>query len=531
MTNPQIFDYVVVGAGAAGSVLTEKLSQKPTTSVLVLEAGPDDRNRAIHVPGVFPTLFGTEVDWAYHTEPQAELGGRRVYWPRGRVLGGSTSINAMMWVRGFAADYDEWAELSGPGWSYEALLPYFRSIERVEGNTDPDQGSAGVMSIRNQRSPRSHTGAFLEAAVEVGFDEVTPNTAAPTGFSQTMVTQKNGRRFSAVDGYLKPARSRPNVTIHTGAHATRVVFEGRRASGVEYFRGGERQFAAARREVVLSGGVVSTPQLLMLSGIGDADDLREKGVEVVADSPEVGRNLRDHVSVPITVEAAGDTLVAVRSLSSRINYLVRRSGMLASNSAEAYGFVRSRSDLTLPDIEIVFSPNVMPDPRQPQPARHGVTLNAILLVPESAGTIRLASATALEKPLIDPAYLTDPEGKDKAALLAGLGVIDDLLAAPALKADVGTHILRPEGGERLSSVERAEAAISLHGQTYFHPVGTARMGRDSRSVVDEELRVRGVTGLRVADASVMPTIIRGHTMAPSMVIGAKAADLIQATYR
>jgi choline dehydrogenase-like flavoprotein len=235
--------------------------------------------------------------------------------------------------------------------------------------------------------------------------------------------------------------------------------------------------------------------------------------------------------VPIVVEAADDTLVAARSLSSRIRYLVRRSGMLTSNSAEAYGFVRSRPDLTLPDTEIVFSPNVMPGAGQSRPAGHGVTLNAILLVPESTGTITLASADPLKKPLIDPAYLTDPEGKDKAALLAGLGVIDDLLATPALTADVGTHILRPEDGERLSSSERAEVAISLHGQTYFHPVGTARMGRDPRSVVDEELRVRGVTGLRVADASVMPTIIRGHTMAPSMVIGAKAADLIMKEHR
>jgi choline dehydrogenase len=526
MTKSSTFDYVIVGAGAAGSVLAEKLSRERPVSVLVLEAGPDDSRRAIHVPGVFPTLLGSDVDWAYRTEPQPAFGGRRVYWPRGRVLGGSTSINAMMWVRGFAADYDAWAKHAGPGWSYQALLPYFRTIERVEGNTDPDQGSAGVMSIQNQRSPRSHTGAFLEAAVEAGFDVVTPNTAAPTGFSQTMVTQKDGRRFSAADGYLRSARNRPNVTIHTGTYATRVVLDRHRASGVEYLRDGERRFADARREVILSGGAVNTPALLMRSGIGEAADLRGKGIDVVADSPEVGRNLRDHVSVPIAVEAAGDTLVAVRSLSSRIKYLVWRSGMLTSNSAEAYGFVRSRSDLTLPDIEIVFSPNVMPVAGQSLPTGHGVTLNAILLVPESTGTITLASADPSEKPLIDPGYLTDPEGKDKAALLVGLGVIDDLLAAPALRADVGTHILRPEGGERLSKAERAETAISLHGQTYFHPVGTARMGRDPRSVVNEELRVRGVTGLRVADASVMPTIIRGHTMAPSMVIGAKAADLI-----
>ena len=305
-------DYVIVGAGASGAAVAAKLSEDGTTTVLLLEAGPVDTKNEVHIPAAFSALFRSELDWNYDTTPQPELAGRTIYWPRGRMLGGSSSINAMMWVRGFAADYDRWAETAGSGWSYSALLPYFRSVERVEGNTDPDQGSGGAISIEHQRSPRSHTATFLKAVVQAGYAVVAPNSARPDGFSQTMVSQRKGKRFSSADGYLVPSKARANLTVRTGAQATRVLFDGTRAIGVEYLLDGMTTRATARREVVLSGGAVNTPQLLMLSGIGPRAQLEKFGIPVRVDSPEVGENLRDHLLSGLIVETAGDTLFSAK---------------------------------------------------------------------------------------------------------------------------------------------------------------------------------------------------------------------------
>ncbi|MFD6177933.1 MULTISPECIES: GMC family oxidoreductase [unclassified Isoptericola] len=526
----QPHDYVVVGAGSAGAALAGRLSADPSVSVLLLEAGPKDTKTEIHIPAAFSKLFRSEVDWDYDTEPQEHLGGRRVFWPRGKVLGGSSSINAMMWVRGFPEDYDAWGEAAGAGWSWEGLRPYFERVENVAPGVDRDNedetGRAGTVHVQDQRSPRPATRAYLRAAEQAGLPVVPGNGHDQRGVSRTQVSQRGGSRFSTADAYLKPARKRPNLTVVTDAQATRVVFDGTRAVGVEYVRGGATLVAQARQEVVLSGGAVNTPQLLMLSGVGDRDELEGLGIPVVAHSPEVGKNLRDHLMALLAVGAHEGTLFLAEKPRELAAYLSRRRGMLTSNVGEAYGFVSTDPAVDLPDVELIFAPVGFVGEGLVAHDGHAVTLGAILVQPESTGTITLASRDPFEKPLIDPRYLSDPAGKDRAALLAGLGVCEELLVTPALREVTTGAFVQPAGGEQLTRAERDEIALVDHAHTLYHPVGTARMGSDGAAVVDEELRVRGVTGLRVADASVMPTIIRGHTNAPAIVIGEKAADLL-----
>lgn len=525
------YDFIVVGAGSAGCAVASRLSENPEHRVLLLEAGPADDRLEIRIPAAFSKLFRSPMDWSYDTEPQPQLNDRSIYWPRGKVLGGSSSINAMMWIRGFPEDYDEWAELAGESWSWKALLPYFRKVERVErvrghGASDDETGTAGVIHVEAQRSPRASTGAFLEAAREIGLQETVANGPTHDGVSRTMVNQRRGMRFSAADGYLKPARRRRNLTIQTGSHVTGVLFVGTRAVGVEYVRDGATFTARADREVILSGGSVNTPQLLMLSGIGDRDELQAHGIPVVAESPEVGKNLKDHLVVGLIVEADDDTLFAAERVGQLAKYLVSKKGMLTSNVAEAYGFVKSDPGLDLPDVELIFAPVAFIDQGLTPHTAHGLTIGTILLRPESSGTVSLASADPFDKPRIDPRYLSDPDGKDRAALLFGLGVCEHLVASEAIGRVSSRRFIRPVDSDRMSRAERDALAIDEYSHTLYHPVGTARMGSDAGSVVDEELRVRGVEGLRIADASVMPTIIHGHTNAAAIVIGERAADLI-----
>jgi choline dehydrogenase-like flavoprotein len=499
-------DYVVVGTGSAGSVVANRLSADPSVEIVLLEAGPRDKDKFIHIPAGFAKLFRSEVDWDYLTEPQKELDGREIYWPRGKMLGGSSSMNAMMWVRGFAADYDEWAEQAGDQWSYANVEEYFNRIEN------------GPLVISPQRSPRSSTAAWLAAVPEC--------LDAPEGFCETRVTQRRGARWSTADAYLKPALRRPNLTLHTEASATRVIFDGKRAAGVEFEQLGARRVVTARREVVLCGGAINSPQLLMLSGIGDRDHLAEHGIDVVADAPGVGSNLLDHLVVPLGFDVPDDTLFAAEKPLQLANYLLRRRGMLTSNVGEAYGFIKSHPDLELPDLELIFVPapyfeEGIGDPYD----RHAVVMATVLLKPRSQGAITLRSADPKDKPIIDPRYLTDDAGADRAALMAGLRMCADIAKSPALDGIIG-KIARPLGATDLGD-ETLERALNSLSHTLYHPVSTCRMGSDDASVVDPELRVRGVDGLRVADASVMPTIIRGHTHAPSVLIGEKAADLIR----
>lgn len=531
-------DYVVVGAGSAGAALAARLSEDPAVTVLLLEAGPVDRALELHVPAAFSKLFRGRYDWNYDTVAQPALGGRTIYWPRGKTLGGSSSLNAMMWIRGFAADYDEWAETAGDDWSWERLLPYFQRVERTEDPADPSQGTDGPQSVEHQRDPRPHTAAFLAAARELGHRVTDANLPAGQGFSQTRVTQRGGARASTADAYLRPARRRPNLRVFTDALVHRVRFDTSggtpEATGVELEVDGVRVQAHARREVILCGGAINTPQLLMLSGIGPAAHLAEHGIDLVADSPEVGENLQDHLVAGLAPAARGGTLYGAERIGQLGTYLARRRGMLTSNVAEAYGFVRTGvADETgtpagLPDIEIIFAPApYVGEGLVPLPGE-GLTVGAILLRPRSRGTIRLASADPTEPAVIDPRYLSDPGGVDERTLRAGLGECERLIATEALGALTTGAWVQPEGGESMTADERIEVSLRDYSHTLYHPVGTARMGSDPASVVDPRLRVRGVERLRVADASIMPTVIRGHTNAPAIVIGEVAADLLRA---
>jgi len=544
-------DYVVVGAGSAGAALAARLSEDPTVSVLLLEAGGPDKAMELHVPAAFSKLFRGAYDWNYDTVPQPGLEGRTVYWPRGKTLGGSSSLNAMMWVRGFAADYDEWADAAGPAWSWDALVPYFHRVEHTADPVGPTQGADGAQAVEHQRDPRPQTAVFLAAAREAGHPITLPNLPWGQGFSQTMVSEHRGGRASTADSYLRPAKGRPGLRVLTGAHVRRVTFDAStgsatadagagertgaepRATGVYVDLDGITRHVRARREVILSGGAVNTPQLLMLSGIGPAAHLAEHGIDVLVDAPDVGANLQDHLVAGLAPAAPGGTLYDAEKPAELVKYLAARKGMLTSNVGEAYGFVRTAvADSAgmadgLPDIEIIFAPvPYVGEGLVPTPG-HGLTVGAILLRPLSRGTIRLASSDPTAPPVIDPAYLSDADGVDAATMLAGLAECERLIDTDAMRTITTGGWVQPDGGEHMTPAERAELSMRRYSHTLYHPVGTARMGMDAASVVDPELRVRGVSGLRVADASIMPTVIRGHTNAPAIVIGEVAADLLR----
>jgi choline dehydrogenase-like flavoprotein len=507
-------DYVVVGTGSAGSVVASRLSADSRNQVVVLEAGPMDDDKFVHIPAAFSKLFRGPLDWDYLTEPQKEVGGREIYWPRGKVLGGSSSMNAMMWVPGFPADYDEWGQHAGEQWDYEHLRTY------------RDRAENGALVISEQRSPRAATSAWLRAAEQAGYRLTTPDAPMDDGFCQTAVNQRRGARWSCADAYLKPVLYRRNLRLLTNSTVRRVLIGGGRAVGVEFDDAdGRRQTVWASKEVVLCAGAVNTPQLMMLSGIGDQKELAEFGIELVKHAPEVGKNMLDHLITPLGFEVRGDSLFDAEKPAELANYLLRRRGMLTSNVGEAYGFVRSRPDLDLPDIELIWAPAPFYEEGIGEQVHgHGIATGPVLLKPRSSGTVTLRSADPAAKPVIDPRYLSDPDGVDRAAMLSGLRAAATIAQSPALKDVVG-RILRPLHSTTLDD-ETLERALESCSHTLYHPVGTCRMGRDDASVVDPELRVRGVEGLRIADASVMPSIVRGHTHAPTVVIGEKAADLI-----
>jgi choline dehydrogenase len=520
-----MYDYVIVGAGSAGCVLANRLSADPSVTVALIEAGGRDRKQEIQIPAAFSKLFKTPYDWNFTTTPQKHAADREMFWPRGKVIGGSSSMNAMMWVRGHQADYDGWGV---DGWSYDDVLPYFHRMERrVGSNYANTYGTDGPLWIEELRDPNPLTKAFLAACGEADLQRLREmNEPDNTGYAQVPVTQHRGRRWSAADAYLHPVEGRDNLTVISGALAERVIFDGdRRATGVAYRTAtGEPATAGASREVILSAGAIGTPHLLMLSGIGDPDQLSAAGVGLVARSLEVGRNLQDHLAAGWIMHTPTPvTLVDAEKLKQVIKYLIQRKGMLSSNVAEAVAMVRTQGGLAGPDIEILFAAVPFLDHGFTDPPGHGFTLGTVLLQPASTGTITLTSADPAVAPEIDPAYLTNDA--DVQTLIAGLKVAQQILRSPAIAEHVGAH-MRPD--HEPADDGEIEGFIRQYAETLYHPVGTCRMGSDDTSVVDGDLRVRGVSGLRVADASVMPRIIRGHTNAPCIMIGEKAADLVAA---
>jgi choline dehydrogenase len=518
------FDVVVVGAGSAGCALAGRLSEDPSLSVLLLEAGGSDDVLEVQIPAALYKLWRTRRDWNYTTDPQPGLGGRELFWPRGKMLGGSSSFNAMIYIRGAAADYDEWAALTGDkAWSYEHVLPLFRRMEDNARGADRFHGVGGPLRVEDLRSPHRWTRAVVQSAVAAGYprnDDFNGDHQEGVGLYQ--VTQRRGRRWSAADAYLKPALGRPNLTVRTGAQATRIVVEGGRATGVEYLRGGRRHVAHADREVVLSGGAINSPQLLMLSGIGPAEHLRAVGVDVVHDLPGVGGQLQDHPLVPVIWHVrSGRSLFRGESPSGYAQYFGARRGPLTSNLAEAGLFTRSDAALAECDLQYHFLPVKFWRQAEVDPDVDAFTAAVVLVHVRSRGSVRLRSADPTWKPAIDAGYLTDD--RDLDALVTGVEKAREIGSVGPLAAVLAEE-WSPGGTVHGRDDLRRKVRDTL--ESLYHPVGSCRMGTDDDAVVDAQLRVRGLDNLRVVDASVMPTLIRGNTNAPTIMIAERAADLI-----
>ena len=523
------FDYVIVGAGSAGCVLANRLSADGKHTVLLLEAGPKDTNIWIHVPLGYGKLFKEKsVNWMYQTEPEPGLDGRQVFQPRGKVLGGSSSINGLLYVRGQHEDYDRWRQRGNVGWGYDDVLPYFKKAENQTRGADPYHGTGGPLTVSDWRHDDPLSEAFVKAAVEAGIPfnkDFNGATQEGVGFFQT--TTRRGRRASSAFSYLRPARSRSNLRVETDALAQRLIFEGRRARAVDYRQNGVVRRARARREILVSSGAYNSPQLLQLSGVGPAELLQRHGIDVVLDAPGVGNDLQDHLQVRVMMRCAQRVTLndvvnsPFRSVMAGLQYAALRKGPLTIAAGTSGAFFKTSPRLATPDIQIHFIPfstDKMGEKLHPFP---GFSASVCQLRPESRGSLRIRSADPAAPPEIRINYLATET--DRAANIDAIRMLRKILAAPALKPYVVDEV---EPGANVVSDEEILAFCRQRGSTVYHPTSTCRMGSDPLAVVDARLRVRGIDGLRVVDASVMPDLMSGNTNAPVIMIAEKASDMI-----
>jgi len=522
------YDYVIAGGGTAGCVLANRLTEDGKATVLLLEAGPMDDPLEVRVPAAFPKLFKTERDWALYTQPQPSLNNRELFWPRGRMLGGCSSMNAMIYIRGHATDYDAWAAAGCEGWTFRDLLPYFKKSEDWHGPASLLHGMGGPLTIQALKRPNILSATFVKACEACGIPRNPDfNGAEQDGAGFYHVNQRNGRRWSAADAFLRPAIKRPNLTVLTRCHATRVLFERRRATGLEFIQQGRLTRVNARREVLLCGGAIHSPQMLMLSGVGPAQHLRDFDIPLVLDLPGVGKNLQDHLMgmvsftcrQPVSLDAADTRFNALR-------YLLTRTGPFTSNIGEAGAFLRSSNRVKKPDIQLIFGPAYYLEHGFLRPQGHGYSIGFILLRPESRGSIYLKSRDPLEAPGIDANYLEDDADLHvmRAAFHQSRAIGASKTFAPFR---VGEYLPGPDA----TSSAVIDEHLRERSETVYHPVGSCRMGAGPGAVVDSRLLVRGIDALRVVDASIMPTIPGGNTHAPVIMIAEKAADMIRAAAR
>lgn len=525
LPSSQTFDYLIVGGGSAGSVLASRLSEDPAVSVALLEAGPADRSVLIHCPAGLGVMARTgQANWCFETTPQPGLNGRRGYQPRGKVLGGSSSINAMIYIRGHRSDYDAWAADGNPGWDWDSVLPWFRLAEDNARGADAWHGQGGPLHVMDLCDPNPLSQRFVEAGHQAGWP-VNPdfNGAEFEGVGMYQVTHKNGERFSAAKGYLHPHLGRPNLQVFTEAQVERLMLEGRQVRGVQLRHRGQRLTLRARHEVALCAGAFQSPQLLMLSGVGDPAELQRHGIAVHHALPGVGRNLHDHPDVvmvlktPQARESFGLSLGGGWDIARAIGQWRReRRGLLTSNFAEAGGFFRSRPDEAVPDLQWHFVVGQLVNHGRSAVWGHGYSVHVCLLRPQSRGRVTLASADPLAAPVIDPAFLAEADDLDR--LVSGVQQTRRLLAQPAMAALGGQ-----ERGPLAQDPQAIAEFIRNHADTIYHPVGSCRMGTDPLAVVDAQLKVHGLSGLRVVDASVMPRIVSGNTNAPVIMMAERAA--------
>ncbi|MBI1262706.1 MAG: choline dehydrogenase [Rhizobiales bacterium] len=520
------FDYIIIGAGSAGCVLANRLSENPANKVLLLEAGGKDKNFMIHMPaGVGSLISGGKENWCYESEGQPHLNNRKMYWPRGKVLGGSSSINGMIYIRGHGRDYDMWRQMGLEGWGFADVLPYFRRSEGNENGNSAFHGGDGPLGVTNVQKTNILFDAFTEAGKQAGHAYTDDfNGPQQEGVGPYQLTIKNGKRCSAAVGYLVPALSRDNLSVEVEALTSRILFEGKKAVGVEYEQGGVTKTVRANKEVILSGGAVNSPQVLLLSGIGKGEYLKKFGIDVVADLPGVGQNLQDHLDatvlyeckLPVSLHSQTNPL---RALMTGMQYTFFKTGLGTSNGLEAGAFLKTRPELEVPDIQLHFVAAMMRDHARAKSDRHGFTVHVCQLRPESRGYIGLKSTNPSEHALIQPNYLAAET--DRVVMREGVRIVRNIVSQRAMDPYRGPEFW--PGADKQSDAD-IDAWIREAAETIYHPVGTAKMGSDPMAVVDSRCRVHGLEGLRVVDASVMPTLVGGNTNAPTIMIAEKISD-------